>query len=79
MPSPVAKKKKGEKKKLPTVKCLCGVEILLVPDVKIMSKALEAHVEEHKRRIKNAKEAEVEAQCIMDDLIEKVLSKACGE
>ena len=59
------------------MKCTCGAEILLVPNVKLMSKALEAHVQEHKRKIKDAKEAEAEAQRIMDDLIEKLLIKAC--
>jgi hypothetical protein len=77
MQSRIPNKKKSKSKGLPTVKCVCGAEILLVPDVKLMSKALEAHVEEHKRKFKNAKEAEIEAQCIMDDLIEKVLIKAC--
>ncbi len=73
MPKRISKKSKG----LPTIKCACGAEILLVPDVKLMSKALEAHVEEHTRKNKNAKEAESEAQAIMDDLITKVLIKAC--
>jgi hypothetical protein len=62
---------------LPTIKCECGAEILLVPDVKLMSKALEAHVEEHKAKFEDAKEAEVEGQTIMDDLVAKVLMKAC--
>ncbi len=70
------RKTKTEPKGLSTIKCVCGAEILLVPDVKLMSKALEAHVEEHRAKFKNAKEAETEAQTIMDDLVAKVLLKA---
>jgi hypothetical protein len=70
---------KKEVKGLPTIKCACGAEILLVPDVKLMSKALEAHVEQHKKssKQKTSKEAEEEAQAVMDDLVAKVLLKAC--
>ncbi len=41
-----------------------------------MSEAIEAHVEEHKQKVKDPKEAEAEAECIRDDLIVKVLDKA---
>jgi hypothetical protein len=75
----VPRTSKKETKNLPTIKCACGAEILLVPDVKLMSKALEAHVEDHKKKskLKTAKEAEAEAQVLMDDLVAKVLLKAC--
>ena len=76
MPSRVSKKK-TQKKKVPTIKCQCGVEILLVPDVKLMSKALENHIAEHKLKIPDAKTAEEEAEKIRDDLITQVLKKAC--
>lgn len=31
------------------IKCSCGAEILLVPDIKAMSEAIETHVVEHQK------------------------------
>jgi hypothetical protein len=61
---------------LPVIKCSCGAEILLVPNVKKMNDAIEAHVLEHTKKLKNAKEAEAEAERVRSDLITKVLDKA---
>ncbi|MGD6852067.1 MAG: hypothetical protein ACQCN6_08415 [Candidatus Bathyarchaeia archaeon] len=73
----VSKKVKLSEAALPVIRCFCGAEILLLPDVKLMSKAIEAHVEEHIKNIKNAKKAEEEAERVRDDLITKVFDKAC--
>jgi len=35
---------------LPTIKCECGHEILLLPDLQAMGQAIEKHVLEHKRK-----------------------------
>jgi hypothetical protein len=51
-------------------------EILMIPNVKLMSKALQAHVDEHIRKLKNHKEAKLEAETLMDVLVTKVLQKA---
>jgi hypothetical protein len=77
LPDRVLKKKSGSNKGLPMIKCCCGVEILLVPNVKLMSDAIEAHLEEHKKKILDPKEAEAEAERVRTDLITKVLDKAC--
>ena len=61
---------------LPTVKCLCGTVILLVPNVKMMSQVVEAHVAKHLKKVKDPKEAQAEAERIRDDLITKILDKA---
>jgi len=57
----------------PLIRCRCGKEILLVPNVVEMSKAIEDHVEEHEKKIKNRRQAKTEAQEILDDLLAKVL------
>ncbi len=72
----ISKKKAHGSAGLPVIKCSCCVEILLVPDVKLMSKAIEAHVEEHRQKVKDPKEAEEEAERVRNDLTEKVLKKA---
>ena len=62
---------------LPLIKCYCGTQILLVPNVKAMNKAIETHVEKHrKQKLPNQKEAESEAERIREYLITQVLSKA---
>jgi hypothetical protein len=37
------------KKDMPIVRCVCGSEILVVPDLKAMSMAIENHLYEHKQ------------------------------
>ena len=74
--SRVTRKKKASGTNLPTIECSCGVQILLVPNIKQMSEAIEAHIIEHTKKIKVAKVAEAEAERIRDDLIAKVLDKA---
>lgn len=72
-----SEKKIGGEKGLPTIKCFsCGSEIMLIPNVKLMSDAIEAHVEKHKQKVKDPKAAELEAERIRDDLIAQVMEKA---
>ena len=63
-------------KSLPVITCRCGAQILLIPSVEHMSKAIENHVVEHKKKMKDFKGAETEIEHIRDDLIMKVLTKA---
>lgn len=76
MDAHASEKKPTRKTAMTLIKCSCGAEILLVPNVKLMSEAIEKHVEKHKRKIKNQKEAEVEAERIRDYLITQVFDKA---
>jgi hypothetical protein len=56
--------------------CQCGVQILLMPDVKEMNLVLEMHMNEHK---KNYQISDVKAEAILDDLIAQVLIKISQE
>ena len=76
LPKHSSKKKISGNKSSPMIKCSCGFEILLVPNVKVMSEAVEAHVAEHQQKIKDPKAAEAEAERIRDDLIMQVFEKA---
>ncbi len=40
-----AKYRKG----LPTIRCMCGLRILIVPDLKAMNRAIKNHVAEHRQ------------------------------
>jgi hypothetical protein len=71
------KKKKIEANRLTIIECTCGEKILLVPNVKQMSKAIDAHVEEHIKKLKvTKKEKETEEERIRDDLTAKALQQA---
>ena len=37
------------RKGMPTVRCVCGSEILVLPDLKAMNRAIKNHVAEHKQ------------------------------
>jgi len=37
------------KKGMPTIRCLCGLRILVIPDLKAMNRAITNHVAEHKQ------------------------------
>jgi hypothetical protein len=67
---------KSKKSSIVIIKCICGFELLLVPDVKKMSDAIEAHLEEHKQKIRNSKASEAETERIRDYLITQVFEEA---
>jgi hypothetical protein len=43
------------KERLPIIYCECGAEILLLPDLQAMNRAIKAHVTEHRKKGRNAK------------------------
>ena len=60
----MAKEKNPQQQTLPSIKCSCRFEILLVHNVKVLSEAIESHVENHKQKVKNPKDSEAEAERI---------------
>lgn len=64
---------------LPLIRCECGQEILLVPDAKVMSRCIEAHVELHKQNCEDHKEAQSEAARIRNLLVSQILQKAAEQ
>jgi len=66
-------KKRLLKKNLPLVRCECGHEILLLPDLKNMGKAIEEHAMEHKNKYGLTQE---EADAIQDNLIAQAFKLA---
>jgi len=39
----------NDKKGMPTIKCVCGTRILVVPDLKAMNRAIGNHLIEHRQ------------------------------
>lgn len=58
------------------IKCECGTEILMLPDLKETSRAIENHVSEHRNREKDFEKARAEEERVRDGLITQVLRKA---
>ena len=57
------------------IKCECGYKILLIPDLKAMSKAIEDHVLDHLKKSTD----EEETESIRVNLISQVLEKVSTE
>jgi ABC-type sulfate transport system permease subunit len=76
LPTIPKSEKKTDNDCLSAIKCLCGEIILVVPNIKLMSKAIETHVEKHLQEVTDPKEAEAIAEHIRADLIIQVLEKA---
>ena len=58
---------------MPIIRCVCGSEILVVPDLKAMNKAIQNHIIEHKQ----AKDSPDRPACLEAFLTEQVLIVAC--
>lgn len=61
---------------LPLLRCECGAEILLLPDLKVMNHAIEVHVSEHRKKEKDPRKAVATAAHIREILIKQLLRKA---
>lgn len=59
-----------------TIRCECGAEILLIPDVKEMGRLIDIHAKEHGQKEKNPEIAKSAIKRIQDLLTEQVLEKA---
>jgi hypothetical protein len=60
------------KKGMPTIKCMCGIRILVVPDLKAMNRAIKNHVVEHKQA-----DYGLVPELLEKFLTEQILTKAC--
>jgi len=65
----------NSKKKLPTIRCECGAEILLTDQVEVLGRTIDLHVEEHRAKVSDPVEADAEAKHIEDYLVKQALNK----
>jgi len=63
-------------KNLRIIRCQCGVEILVLPDLKAMNHAIEVHVAEHREKEKTRQKKDEAASCVRQVLIEQLFEKA---
>lgn len=62
--------------RMPIIKCDCGKDILLVPDLKAMDKAILNHIHEHLKRKIATEERYFKQNNLETDLIQKILAEA---
>jgi hypothetical protein len=64
------------KKRLPTIKCVCGAEILLVPDLQAMNRAINTHVAQHRKtERKNPQQNEIKPIEVSELLSQRTITK----
>ncbi len=56
--------------KMPVYRCSCGIEILVIPDLHVMVKAIMKHLTEHKK---------VTGQCLTEELLTQEILKIIGD
>jgi hypothetical protein len=66
-------KRSSSKNNLPVLKCECGHEILLLPELKTLGNAIEEHAIEHQKKYALTQE---EADAIQDNLIAQAFKMA---
>lgn len=62
--------------KMVKIRCECGDELLLLPDLKEMRKAIEDHVELHLQSLKAPSCTPAEAERLKDALITQIITIA---
>jgi DNA-binding NarL/FixJ family response regulator len=68
----------GHSASMPTIKCACGAQILVIPDLRTMIRAIERHAAEHRRMGIND-EKDSDANVKVKELLTKQLLKATSE
>jgi hypothetical protein len=63
------------KGKLPIIKCKCGAEFLLIPDLNEMSLVVEKHAQTHREAESDPEKAEAVYGEIQDHLIMQIFAK----
>ena len=59
----------SNKKSIPTVTCVCGLEILVVPDLKAMNIAIKNHVGEHRKRDDDSERLDSLVQLLAEEVL----------
>jgi hypothetical protein len=67
------------KEHLPIISCICGTEILVVPDLKAMNRAIKTHVAEHRKRGRTTQKNVVASSKISQLLSQLTLIKMSEE
>ena len=66
----------GEWESMPIIRCVCGAEILVVPDLKAMNQAIENHVAEHTKMGKRSGNGQMAPNKLRQFLIGQILTAA---
>jgi hypothetical protein len=63
---------KSRHKRLQSIKCECGTEILLLPDAKAMSKAIDTHIAQHCKNLTEPTLAKAETERLWELIVSRL-------
>lgn len=69
----------AQPKKGSIIRCECGFEIPLIPDIRAVGVTIDAHIEEHRKKHKDPLEAEKAAKQVHDYLFTGLFKKIADE
>ena len=67
------------KERLPIITCECGTEILVVPDLQAMNRAIKTHVAKHKKKKRNSQKNELAPNKVSELLSQLTIIKMSEE
>jgi hypothetical protein len=63
------------KERLPIINCKCGTEILVVPDLQAMNRAIKNHAAQHRRKKSNTRKNEITSHKVSEMLSQLTIIK----
>jgi hypothetical protein len=61
------------KKRLPIINCECGAEILVVPDLQAMNRAIKNHAAKHRKKTTNAQKKQIMPNKVIELLSQQAI------
>jgi hypothetical protein len=78
MPNPKPFPTRSFKSNIGTIKCECGFEILVIPDLEEMARAIDSHSQKHQNLEENLSTGLSTYERIQELLIKRLLEKAAS-
>jgi hypothetical protein len=63
------------KERLPIINCECGAEILVIPDLQAMDRAIKTHVAKHRKKKRNIQKNEISPSKVSEVLSQLTIIK----
>jgi hypothetical protein len=63
------------KKRLPVINCECGTEILVVPDLQAMNRAIKTHSSKHRKKTSNTQKKHITPNKVIEKLSQLTIKK----
>lgn len=64
-----------EKRGVSIIKCECGFEIPVIADAKLLGRAIDEHIEEHRKKYQTSEDSEIVADRVQNNLFKQLFEK----